>query len=321
MTSGQGIGQIINENIDSRKEEIVDFVRRLVCTKSENPPGDETAVAELIKNQAKKWGLPEPEVWSIKKNRPNLIFTIGNKIAADEKVLVLNAHMDTKPIGDFSKWEHDPIEAKIINGRLYGRGSADMKGAIAAILATALVLIEEELILNGRLTLVLSADEEAGSAYGARVLVDKKLDADAILVVEPSGVKSDFDSIGIACRGALLGKVVVYGTQMHSSISDQGGCINASIKMSEVLLEFANNLKKNLKYSSHDLYPEGPTINPGVFLNGGIFYGVIPGEASFGFDIRTIPGMDHRDLVNNINDFLHALMKKDQDLKAELIAE
>jgi acetylornithine deacetylase len=184
-----------------------------------------------------------------------------------------------------------------------------------------MVLRREEIKLNGRLVLVFSADEEAGSAYGAKVLVDRKLDADAILIAEPSGVDIDFDSIGIACRGALLGKVKVYGTQMHSSISDQGGCVNASIKMSEVLLEFAINLKGRLNYRANNLYPKGPTINPGVFLNGGVFYGVVPGEASFGFDIRTIPGMNNEVLVRDINDFLNELMKKDPDLTAELVLE
>ncbi len=325
MTSVNRLGQLITEQIDFHEAEIIAFARKMVQTRSENPPGDETAVAEVIKKQAKKWLLPEPEILPIKTKRPNLIFTLdgGGNITEkpDRRTLVLNAHMDTKPIGNIADWEYDPLEAKIISGRLYGRGSTDMKGAIASILSSAMVLSNKGFKLKGRLALVFSADEEAGSLYGARLLVDRRLDADAILIAEPSGVKRDFDSIGIACRGALLGKIIVYGTQMHSSISDQGGCINASIKMSEVLLEFANNLKGRLKYSSHNLYPGGPTINPGVFLSGGIFYGVVPGEASFGFDIRTIPGMNHRYIIKEINDFLNELMKKDKELKAELVLE
>lgn len=309
----------ISKIIDSDEKDIIDFARNLVKTNSENPPGDESGVAEIIINKALDWGLSEPLIWQKKEKRPNLIFTFGDQ--NNGKNLILQAHTDTKPIGDKSKWHINPAEPAILNGKLYGRGSTDMKGAVTAMLASVMAIIRAGIELKGRITIVLSADEEAGSIFGAKVLVENGLKGDAILITEPSGVNEDFDSLGLACRGALLGKVVVYGTQMHSSISDRGGCINASVKMAQVLLEFNKNLKQYLYYSPHYLYPEGPTINPGVMVNGGIFYGVIPGEASFGFDIRTIPGMKNEKLVREIKNFLADLMKNDKDLKAELVLE
>ncbi len=311
----------IIKDIDSRDQQLIDLAKKLVLIKSENPPGDESSLAEFIKNFGQKWGLGRPVVISKEKNRPNIFFTLGKKNSSSEKSLVLNAHMDTKPIGDRDCWNYDPEDPVIKDGRLYGRGSTDMKGAIAAIIAASSSILRKKIPLKGQLILIFSADEEAGSAFGARVITEKGLDADAILIAEPSGIEKDFDSLGIACRGALLGKIVVHGTQMHSSISDKGGCINASVKMAEVMIEFARNLKNKISYEPHYLYPDGPTVNPGVTLKGGIFYGVIPGEASFGFDIRTIPGMEHRKLENEIKDFLKELMQKDSELKAELIIE
>jgi len=184
-----------------------------------------------------------------------------------------------------------------------------------------MAIIRADIEFKGCITIVLSADEEAGSTFGAKVLVENGLKGDAILITEPSGMYEDFDSLGLACRGVLLGKVIIYGTQMHSSISDKGNCINASVKMAQVLIEFNKNLKKSLNYDPHYLYPNGPTINPGVMVNGGIFYGVIPGEASFNFDIRTIPGMNNEKLVSDIKKFLTNLMKNYKDLKAELVLE
>jgi acetylornithine deacetylase/succinyl-diaminopimelate desuccinylase-like protein len=97
--------EIINkiENlVEEKKEEIIDFALSCVKQLSENPPGDETAVANLIMEKAADWGLREPKIWAEKKNRPNLLFSIKGR--GKGKVLILLGHMDTKPIGDVSKW-------------------------------------------------------------------------------------------------------------------------------------------------------------------------------------------------------------------------
>ena len=310
----------INNIVDLKREEIIKFALESVKELSETPPGDEMAIVELIKKQALKWGLPEPEIWSKKANRPNLIFTIKGK--KNGRVLILNGHTDTKPIGDITEWKvSDPYNAKIVGGKLYGRGSTDMKGGVVGIIAAAMAILYSKISLDGDIILALTADEEGGSNYGARVLIEKGFKGDAMLIAEPSGEEKDFDNLALACRGAMLGKVVAYGTQMHSSLSDKPGCINASVKMAKVLVEFAENLKKYIHYKPHPLYPNGPTINPGVTLDGGVFYGVIPGVASFGFDLRVIPGMTYKETKMDIENFLNKLKEKDKDLKIELVLE
>jgi acetylornithine deacetylase/succinyl-diaminopimelate desuccinylase family protein len=316
---GQEILGMISDEIEKRKEEIIDFTLDLVKQSSENPPGDESGVADIIKRKSASWGLPEPEIWSIEAHRPNLIYRIrGNRTG---RSLILNAHTDTKPIGDESEWSVDPHRPEIIDGKLYGRGSADMKGGVVGILAAAMAILRGAIPFNGELIIALTADEEAGSRNGVQVLIAKGLKADAMLIAEPSGIDNNFDSLGLACRGVVLGKVVVYGTQMHSSLSDQGGCINASVKLAKVLMEFAENLKGHMSYKPHYLYPSGPTVNPGVIIEGGVFYGVIPGKASFGFDLRLIPGMTLNGVKKDIENFLNELRKADSDLKAELVLE
>jgi acetylornithine deacetylase/succinyl-diaminopimelate desuccinylase family protein len=309
----------INDEIEKRKDEIIDFTLELVKQPSENPPGDESKVVELIKKKGASWGLPQPEIWAREAHRPNIIYRVcGNDTG---RSLILNAHTDTKPLGDESEWSIDPGKPRIIDGKLYGRGSTDMKGSVAGILAAAMAILKADVPFKGELIIALTADEEAGSRLGAKVLIEKGLRADAMLITEPSGIEKDFDSLGLACRGVVLGKVVVYGTQMHSSISDQGGCINASVKMAEVLLQFAQNLKTHIKYVPHYLYPNGLTVNPGLILEGGVFYGVIPGRASFGFDLRIIPGMTLDGVKQDIERFLDELHEADSDLKTELVLE
>jgi acetylornithine deacetylase len=209
-----------------------------------------------------------------------------------------------------------------MDGKLYGRGTCDMKGSVVAMLAAAYALIKCDIIDTGNLVLALTADEEAGSIYGVKAMVEQRgVEADAVIIGEPSGTDRGFDTIHIACRGILIGRVEIRGTQMHSSLSEQEGCINASIKMAEVLCEFAGNLKSRLRYEPHYLYPNGPTVNPGVTLSGGVYYGVIPGEASFGFDIRIIPGMTSEKIKEDLAAFLDELADKDKYLHAELVYE
>jgi acetylornithine deacetylase len=306
--------------IDSIREEIINFTLVCINQSSETPPGDETAIAELIKKKAMAWGLGKPQVFAKKQNRPNILFSL--KGTSRGKKLILSGHLDTKPLGDSKNWKIiDPAKPAIINKRLYGRGSTDMKGALVGMLAAAYAIRSIKLHFNGDLALLFTADEEGGCAYGAKYLAEIGFDADAIVLGEPSGEERNFDTIGIASRGVLLGKIIVQGTQMHSSISDRGGCINASVKMAKVLTEFAQNLKNNLRFDPHKLYPLGPTINPGVILEGGIFYGVIPGLAGFGFDIRVIPGMKFEILKEDIENFLKKLKKTDKELDAELVLE
>ncbi len=310
----------INLKINEKKDEIIKFSLELVKELSETPPGNETGVARLIKKQASIWGLPEPEILSAKENRLNLIFTLKGKKSG--KVLILNGHIDTKPIGIASDWKViDPYNPEIIKGRLYGLGATDMKGGVAAILAAAMAIKECNISFDGDILLLFAADEEGGGVYGAKVLIENGIKGDAMIIAEPSGENTDFDALALACKGAVLGKIVVHGTQMHSSLSDRGNCINASVKMAEVLVEFATNLKSNLHYKPHPLYPNGPTINPGVILEGGVFYGVVPGIASFAFDLRIIPGMTLKDVKKDIEEFLKNLMKKDKNLHVELVLE
>lgn len=310
----------ISDIIDSKRQEILDFALRCVEIPSETPPGDESMIADFIIKESNSWLLGSPEIEAKKEGRPNLIFNI--KGSKEGKRLIFCGHMDTKPLGDVSSWKSiDPNKPQIKEGRLYGRGSTDMKGALAGMVLAAHAVKRSRIPFKGELSLLFTADEEGGSNYGAKYIAKRGLEADAIIIGEPSGEERNFSSISLASRGSLAGKIVVRGTQMHSSISDRGGCINPSIEMAKVILEFATNLKDRLHYKDHKLYPLGPTINPGVLLEGGIFYGVIPNAVSFGFDIRVLPGMTFERLKADIEEFLVHLKRKNKDLNAELVFE
>jgi acetylornithine deacetylase/succinyl-diaminopimelate desuccinylase-like protein len=144
-----------------------------------------------------------------------------------------------------------------------------MKGAVAAMIHAGAALAEAE--LGGTVKVVLTADEEAGSTFGARYLAETgAVAADAVLVGEPTGLNSPWDFLAVASRGISCFHVTVRGTQMHSSLSDRIPSVNASVKLARVILRVADGLP----------LPEEAGLNVGVTLTGGVYYGVYPAKRS-----------------------------------------
>ena len=302
-----------------REAEILEFARDLIRIPSPNPPGDERAVADRVTGRLAELGITEVERLGARPERPNLIVRLRGSDAGPR--LMLSGHLDTKPAGDLDAWDTDPWDPVLHDGELVGLGSGDMKAAVAAMVYS-LAAIEAAGPFNGELVAVFTADEEAGSALGSKWLADNGfLEADVAVIGEPSGIENEWESLHLVSRGAALFKVKISGTQMHSSISDRISGINATVKMARLIDRMDRDLGAYLTYEPHPLCPTGPTVNVGVMAEAGVFYGVYPGNAEFACDIRTLPGMGERQLIDDINRFLTAAMADDPDLRAELVWE
>jgi len=295
--------------LQARERELVELARELVATPSPNPPGDERRVAQILIQSMVRLGYSNPRVLAMTEQRPNVIGEMGG----GSPVLMLNGHIDTKPAGDEAKWETAPYDPVMRDGVLYGLGTSDMKAAVAAMVYAGAALGELD-ALPGTLRLVLSADEEAGSRFGARFLATSdELWADAVVVAEPTGLEVPWKYVATASRGVSAFRVRTLGTQMHSSLSDQVHSVNASVKLAQVLKRMAEEFRPR--------HPAGklskPTVNPGVTLQGGVFFGVYPGAAEFGVDVRTVPGMTLEGLQADVEDFLEGLRREDSELQVE----
>jgi acetylornithine deacetylase/succinyl-diaminopimelate desuccinylase-like protein len=303
--------------LEARREEIIDFACQLIATPSINPPGDERAVTEVILGRLTALGLEGAEILARTPERPNIIYRQRGTKGSPR--LIFNGHTDTKPVGEEDRklWRTDPLKPTIIDGNLYGLGSTDMKGGLAAMLYAAAALQSLDEAVEGDLLLIFVANEEAAGEYGANWLVKHHdIQADFCLVAESSGIREEFESLQICARNTVLFKIKVFGTQMHSSLSDQFPSVNASVKMAWVLWRMAQDLQ--LDFEPHPYYPMGPTINLGDFVKAGIYYGVYPGYAEFGSDVRMIPGMTRQGVKRNLEDFLAKLCQADPELKVEL---
>jgi acetylornithine deacetylase len=302
------------ESLDAWRHDIIDFTCDLISTPSENPPGDERRIAQLVVRKLEQLGLHGATILGENAERPNVLYRL--KGSRGSKVLLYVAHTDTKPIGEArTLWETNPFRPTIKDGKLYGLGAADMKAAVAAFVYAAAALMRLG-VLEDDLLLALVADEEAGGKFGAHYLsAQYGLKADMGLIGEPPGVTREWEYIHLGCRGVCCFNIKVYGTQMHSSLSDRFPSVNASLKLAELILRMNRDLKLN--FNPHPLCTGGVTVNLGVRLKGGVYFGVYPGYAEFGTDIRTVPGMEREALLQDIKTFLQDRQSEDPSLKVE----
>lgn len=289
----------------------------LVATASPNPPGDERAVADVLVRTLRDLGIDDVQVVGPTPKRRNVIARVPGR--GGGPCLILNGHIDTKPPGDLDAWETPPWEPEVRDGRLYGLGAADMKGAVAAMVFAAAEVAAAE--VAGDLVLMFTADEEEGSACGARWLAEQgMISGDAAIIGEPSGLDRDWEAIRLVSRGVFLFRVDIEGTSIHSSLSDHLESVNASVEMGRLLVQFADSGPSILRHEPHPLAPNGPTINAGLLAQGGIGQGVVPGSASFVSDVRALPGMDREGILRDVEEFVAQAAESQPSLKATVEA-
>lgn len=279
-------------------DDVLALTRHFVEVPSPNLPGDERAMASAVCDFARSSGLTDIRVVGMHDERPNVLIDVD--FGPGGRHLALSGHLDTKPVGD-AKWSTDPFVGEVIDGNLHGLGTCDMKGAIAAMLIAASKVTSDS-PKRGRLTLAFTADEEYGSRFGSRFLAEEKLiDADAIVIGEPGGIVTDWDSLNVISRGIANVFVDVQGRQGHSSLSKVKGYQFATVAMAKVLQAFSERFAPSFPTHALDV---APTVNAGVMVEGGVGFGVVPGLATFASDIRLVPGMDRSVFERELDAFL-----------------
>lgn len=264
----------------------INIIKDLVKINSCNPDGNEMDMVNKITGYFKT---------SVKKtivdhgnNRGSLVIEIPGENKCEEIAFV--GHIDTVPVHDEDLWEHNPFEAKIVNGYLYGRGAADMKGGVTAMISTARYLIDNSITPKNTVKFCFTADEESGGT-GVTALREKGYfdNVSKIIIAEPSNEK-----IGLCEKGALWLKVTVVGKASHASKPHLG--INAI----DGFLTYVNKLKSIIDFTVVDEYL-GKSTFAITTINAGVKTNITPDRAVGSIDIRTVPGIDHKKIIDHIN--------------------
>lgn len=265
------------------------LTKELIQINTVNPPGNEKNGVDLLAPLLKNAGF------SIKEhiygdNRSSLIAHIGNR---DKPSIMLSGHLDTVPFGA-QPWAHPPLGSEIIDGKLYGRGAADMKGGVAVLVASAIEMASK--IDDVPLTLVLSSDEEIGCAGVAKLLADKVIPkAKCILVAEPTG--------NVPClghKGVLWLKILFHGKTAHAAFPELGD--NALIKAAQAVITLNSNLKMT---ATHPVMGQRTLVTSRI--KSGDNYNSVPDLAELGVDIRSTVNQSNKEILQNIKTLLEPL--------------
>jgi succinyl-diaminopimelate desuccinylase len=178
--------QALLKRIDADRDRLVGFLQAFTRIDTANPPGDTRAGAAFIGDFLDRGGLSYHRI-APQETMPNLV--AATRFARPGRHLVLNGHIDVFPSGDPARWTHAPLSGAIVDGRVHGLGTVDMKcGTTASIFTYAYLsgLADE---MRGAMTLTLVSDEETGGRWGSGYLVEHHADevlGDCVLNGEPS---------------------------------------------------------------------------------------------------------------------------------------
>lgn len=260
--------------------DVIDLTRRLVSFDTVNPPGNEEAAIRFCAGLLEQAGF-DCDVTPMGKRRANLIATRG--LTPGGHALGFSGHLDTVPLGS-AAWRHPPLGGELADGRIHGRGSADMKGGVAAFLAAAINTPPPP----GGVSILLTAGEETGDE-GARALVagDALPPVGALIVGEPT-----LNQAVPGHKGALWLRLRTSGVSAHGSMPERG--VNAVSRM-------VAGLSKLEDFRVGTCHPVmGPvTLSIGT-IHGGLNTNSVPDACEVTLDLRSTPEFGHAALIAEV---------------------
>jgi len=286
-------------------ESLIAMTRALVRVDSQTPPSDTREVARVAASYLSD--LPGVALEMHPSDPPvmNLVARLSGGRPGPR--LVLSGHLDTYPIGDPARWRTDPFGAEIIDRRLYGRGSADMKGGVAALLLVMRIFAERVRAFPGELVLALAGDEESMGELGTQRLIDTvpEVTGDAVLVADVGSP----EIIRCGEKGMIWIDLVAEGKEAHGAHVHRGenaidrltAAITALKRLTDLPVDLPAEVADTMAAAQAISEPLGGagehdvmsriTVNVGR-IEGGISPNLVPAHAIAQLDIRLPMGTD-----------------------------
>jgi acetylornithine deacetylase len=308
----------IIQTVDSLADDIIDFTCRLV--KEPSTLGNEASVVDLMKNELEKLSFSPvliPIDQSLLSEHPgfagvpwtyenkNNVVAVRQPDGSGGRSVIFNGHLDVVDPEPISFWDSDPFEPVIQNGRIIGRGAADMKSGVAAMTYAVHAIEKAGFGFQAPVTLEAVIEEEC-CGNGALACMAAGYDADAVLIPEPFG-----PTILTSQLGVLWFKVTVAGKPVHVLEAPAG---TNSIEKSFLIIRALRKLEAALNHSGvPETYREIPhpiNLNIGI-LNGGNWPSTVPAKSEIHCRLSYFPGTAYKEICYKIKDAIQAAQTDD----------
>lgn len=309
------------KRLSVERERLIELCARLVRARSENPPGDTRAVAEVLMQSLS--GIPGASAEYVTAEYPIVNVMARVEGTRTGRRLVFNGHLDTFPIGDPSLWSVDPLGGVMTNGCIYGRGVSDMKGGLACSIMAFMLLAEIRDSWAGELVLALAGDEETMTGdRGTQYLLDNVPyaagdamicgDAGSPLVIrfgEKGMLWIDVTARGRSAHGAHvhLGENAIEG--LMRALEQLAKLKRLSVSMPPEVsqaIRKARSLSESISGAGETKVLQSVTVNCGR-VAGGTAANLVPDRAEASLDIRLPAGVSTAEVEQRIADLLKPL--------------
>jgi len=281
-------------------DELVALTRDLVRIPSVVRPGEPGANEAVVAAHVERWMRAQGfdvEIQRVAPDRPNVLGVLG--ASGTGPTLLLEGHTDVVTEGDPAAWSHPPFAAELVDGKIYGRGAADMKSGLAAAMIAAAAIKRSGAPLAGRLVVGALVDEE-GDMLGAKhlcaTLIGRELSA--AIVCEP-----EQNELCLEQRGVVWARVTARGRMAHGAMPEAGA---NPITALAALVADAPRLERRLRaLCTRSRYLRPPTVTPTVMtapVVGVPQSNVIPATAQATLDVRLTPGPDADAVAKEIDE-------------------
>lgn len=261
---------------------------------------------------------------------PGRVNVVGRFDANDAgaRSLLLNGHVDVVPAGDEADWPHPPWSGKVVDGRLWGRGSSDMKGGLVAGIGALRALDHAGIRLGGEVLFESVVDEEVGG-NGTRSAIERGYGADAAIVLEPTSGQLCPVEGGLEWLDLVVTGVAGHSAQRYKSVhaGGQGTAVNAIEKAAKLLTAVQEYERHRGNTAIHPLMPRGiTTINPGMIAGGSggaldgmplttLAYSNMSDYCVLGLSLKYLPSEDGEEVRRAFEEFIASVAATDPWLR------
>jgi succinyl-diaminopimelate desuccinylase len=304
------------ERVEKDRDRLIGFLREFIRCQTPNPPGDTRVAAQHVRKLLDDYSVPY-QVIAPNEIMPNIVVTF--EAGKPGRHLALNGHIDVFPVGAGEGWTRDPWGGELVDGKIYGRGSCDMKAGTTASLFTFFYLAEMRAELHGRLTLSVVSDEETFGPWGARYLFDHhpEVIGDCCLNAEPSSPHTlrfgEKGKLWLKFRVRTVGAHGAYTHMSRSATAIAGKVMGELERLTELPVPRINNIAAGLDQAAEVIdraYGKGAsgilqrvTVNAGV-IRGGLKVNMVAGDCEFEVDIRLPVGVTAPEIIAEVENIV-----------------